>query len=61
MGKIGVYDDPILGDHEGGVKEPLEGKLAESIVGSGEEWLTELSTDELRDLLLLRREMVEEL
>ena len=28
--------------------------LAESIVGTGEEWLTELSTDELRDLVRLR-------
>ncbi len=28
--------------------------LAESIVGTGEEWLTELSTDELRDLVTLR-------
>jgi SNF2 family DNA or RNA helicase len=34
--------------------------LAEQIVGSGESWLTELSTDELRDLLLLRKEAVDE-
>ena len=29
--------------------------LAERVVGTGEEWLTELSTDELRDLVALRR------
>ena len=31
--------------------------LAERVVGTGEEWLTELSTDELRDLVALRRRM----
>lgn len=30
--------------------------LAESIVGSGENWLTELSSDDLRKLVMLRRE-----
>jgi len=34
--------------------------LADQVVGSGEGWLTELSTDELRDLLLLRREAVDD-
>ena len=40
--------------------EMLEQKteLAENIIGSGERWLTELSTDQLRDLLELRREAV---
>jgi len=28
--------------------------LAESVVGAGEDWLTDLSTDELRDLVSLR-------
>jgi SNF2 family DNA or RNA helicase len=31
--------------------------LAASIIGSGENWLTELSTDELRELVTLRRDM----
>ena len=31
----------------------------ESVVGSGEHWLTELSTHELREMVKLRREMVE--
>lgn len=34
--------------------------LAEEIVGSGEGWLTELSTTELRDLLVLRREAIDD-
>jgi SNF2 family DNA or RNA helicase len=34
--------------------------LADQIVGAGESWLTELSTDELRDLLWLRKEAVDE-
>jgi SNF2 family DNA or RNA helicase len=36
----------------------LEGKraLAETIIGKGEDWITELSTRELRDILALRKE-----
>ena len=34
--------------------------LAESIVGSGESWLTEMSTDELKELFALSREAVGE-
>jgi SNF2 family DNA or RNA helicase len=34
--------------------------LAESIVGSGEAWLTELNTEELRELLMLRREVLDD-
>ena len=30
--------------------------LAEEIIGTGETWLTELSTDELRDVFSLRRD-----
>jgi SNF2 family DNA or RNA helicase len=33
--------------------------LAEQVVGSGEDWLTELSTEALRDLLVLRRDAVD--
>jgi SNF2 family DNA or RNA helicase len=29
-------------------------ELAETVIGSGERWLTELSTSQLRDLLTLR-------
>jgi SNF2 family DNA or RNA helicase len=34
--------------------------LAEQIVGNGESWLTELSTDELRDLLILRKDAIDD-
>jgi len=32
--------------------------LAEQVVGAGESWLTEMSTDELKNLFELRREAV---
>ena len=34
--------------------------LAEKVVGSGEGWITELSTDELRDVLALRADAVDD-
>ena len=39
------------------IDDMIESKksLAEAVIGGGEEWLTELSTDELRDLVNLRR------
>ena len=33
--------------------------LAQSIVGTSEAWITELSTDQLRDLFKLRAEAME--
>ncbi len=35
-------------------------ELAENVVGSGEGWLTELSTDELKDVILLRSESIDD-
>ena len=35
-------------------------ELAQQIIGSGESWLTELSTGQLRELLTLRRDTLEE-
>ena len=35
-------------------------ELASQIIGTGEQWLTELSTSQLRDLLSLRRNEMEE-
>jgi hypothetical protein len=39
------------------IDEMIESKkgLAQAVLGSGEQWLTELSTDELRELVKLRR------
>ena len=34
--------------------------LADKVVGNGERWITELSTDELRDVLALRADAVED-
>jgi SNF2 family DNA or RNA helicase len=46
------------GTLEDRIDEMIEGKraLAESVLGAGESWLTELNTDQLRDLVLLRRD-----
>jgi SNF2 family DNA or RNA helicase len=34
--------------------------LADNVIGSGEDWLTELSTDKLRELFELSRDAVAE-
>jgi SNF2 family DNA or RNA helicase len=51
-----------LGTLEERIDELIEQKqaLAESIVGAGENWISEMSTDDLQDLVSLRREVVEE-
>jgi SNF2 family DNA or RNA helicase len=48
------------GTMEERIDDMIESKrqLAEQIVGAGESWLTELSTNELRELFELRREAV---
>jgi SNF2 family DNA or RNA helicase len=46
-----------LEDHIDALIEQKQ-ELAQSIVGSGEQWLTELSTAQLRDLVTLRRDAV---
>ncbi|MBU1877371.1 MAG: DEAD/DEAH box helicase, partial [Chloroflexi bacterium] len=53
-----VHKFVCAGTLEERIDELIESKkaLAESVVGAGENWLTELSTDELRDLMALRRE-----
>jgi SNF2 family DNA or RNA helicase len=58
---VQVHKFVCIGTMEEKVDEMIESKkaLAQSIVGSGENWLTELSTTELRDLVKLRRETIE--
>ena len=58
-----VHKFVAAGTLEDRIQAILESKqaLADAIVGSGEDWLTELSTDDLRDMLMLRHEMVEDL
>lgn len=54
---VEVHKFITAGTLEERIDDMIESKkgLAESIVGSGEEWLTELSTDDLRELVRLRR------
>jgi SNF2 family DNA or RNA helicase len=51
-----VHKFIITGSLEERIDELIESKkgLSDSIIGGGEQWLTELSTDELRELVALR-------
>jgi len=55
---VQVHKFICAGTLEEHIDELIESKkaLAESVVGAGESWLTELSTDELRDVMQLRRD-----
>jgi SNF2 family DNA or RNA helicase len=59
---VQVYKFLCRGTIEERIDEMIERKvqLAEDIVGSGESWLTELSTDEFKDLMALREEAIGE-
>ncbi|KST64293.1 DEAD/DEAH box helicase [Mastigocoleus testarum] len=57
---VQVHKFVCTGTLEEKIHDMIESKkqLAEQVVGTGEEWLTELDTDQLRDLLLLDRNAV---
>jgi SNF2 family DNA or RNA helicase len=57
---VQVHKFVCVGTMEEMIDDLIESKkaLAQSVVGSGENWLTEMSTDELRDLVSLRREAI---
>jgi len=57
---VQVHKFVCTGTLEEKIHEMIESKkhLAEQVVGAGEQWLTELDTDSLRDLLLLDRSAV---
>jgi SNF2 family DNA or RNA helicase len=57
---VQVYKFVCLGTLEERIDRMIENKkeLAENVVGAGEGWLTELSTDELREVFALSREVV---
>ncbi len=59
---VQVYKFVVAGTLEERIHELIESKqsLAESIVGNGEDWLSELDTDQLRQMLTLRRDEIEE-
>jgi SNF2 family DNA or RNA helicase len=54
---VQVHKFITLGTLEERIDEMIESKvgLVESVIGSGDEWMTELSTDELRELVTLRK------
>jgi len=55
-----VHKFICVGTMEERIDELIESKkaLADTVIGTGEAWLTELSTEQLRDLFTLRREAV---
>lgn len=59
--RVQVHKFVTLGTLEEKIDEMIERKslLSRQIIGSGEQWITELSTDQLKDLFALRREWVE--
>ncbi|MEN0020487.1 MAG: DEAD/DEAH box helicase [Planctomycetota bacterium] len=59
---VQVHKYVVRGTLEERIDEMIEQKteLAESIVGSGERWLTDLSTDDLKQILTLRKDAVED-
>lgn len=58
---VHVHKFVCVGTLEERIDQMIEEKtdLAENIIGSGEQWLTELSTNQLRDLLTLRQSALE--
>ncbi|MEA5582581.1 DEAD/DEAH box helicase [Nodularia harveyana UHCC-0300] len=54
---VQVHKFVCTGTLEEKINDMIESKkqLAEQVVGAGEEWLTEMDTDQLRDLLILDR------
>jgi SNF2 family DNA or RNA helicase len=58
---VQVHKFVALGTLEERIDEMIAGKtaLSDTVVGGGEQWITELSTDELRDLFSLRNEWID--
>jgi SNF2 family DNA or RNA helicase len=59
--RVQVHKFVTLGTLEEKIDEMIERKqqLSRQIIGSGEQWITELSTDQLKELFSLRRQWVE--
>lgn len=55
---VQVHKFVTVGTLEERIDDMIEAKkgLADAIIGGGDDWITELSTDELRDLVSLRRQ-----
>lgn len=58
--RVNVHKFVVTGTLEERIDQMIESKvaLAQDVIGSGEEWLTELSTSQLRELLSLRPDAV---
>jgi SNF2 family DNA or RNA helicase len=58
---VHVHKFVTLGTLEERIDEMIERKLllSSQIVGSGEQWITELSTDQLKEVFALRKQWVE--
>jgi SNF2 family DNA or RNA helicase len=54
---VQVHKFVVTGTLEEMIDDMIESKkgLAQSVIGSGENWITEMSTDELRKVVSLRR------
>jgi superfamily II DNA or RNA helicase len=59
---VQVHKFVVRGTLEERIDQMIESKtaLAEQIIGAGEAWLSELSTDQLRDILTLRNDAVDD-
>jgi SNF2 family DNA or RNA helicase len=59
---VQVHKFVVRGTLEERIDQMIESKteLAENIIGSGEAWISELSTDQLRDILTLRNDAVDD-
>ena len=59
---VQVHKFVVQGTLEERIDQMIESKtaLAEQIIGSGEQWLTELDSSQLRDLLTLRRDAIDD-
>jgi SNF2 family DNA or RNA helicase len=59
---VQVHKFVVSGTLEERIDQMIESKiaLAENIIGSGEQWLTELGTDQLREILSLRNDAVDD-
>ncbi len=57
---VNVYKFLCGGTVEERIDQMIDEKraLADSIIGTGEEWITEMSTDELRNIFTLRDESI---
>jgi len=57
---VQVHKFVTLGTLEERIDDMIERKqgLSQQIVGGGEGWITELSTDDLKELFMLRREWI---